>query len=70
MLTCHVDPPLNDGVLVGSHWVGGLLQLPRGDTQKLLDRVETDLQDGLGAEGPGLPPPPCQETTTKAGRKI
>lgn len=41
MLTCHVDP-LSDGVLVGSlhrwWWVGGL-QLPQGDTFKLVDSV-------------------------------
>lgn len=40
MSACHVDP-LSDGVLVGSHWAGRPLQLPQGDTHKLVDSVET-----------------------------
>lgn len=46
MLTCHVDP-LSDGLLVGSHWVGGPLQLPQGHTQAV---------GHCGAQGPGSPP--------------
>lgn len=76
MLTCHVDPhPLSDGLLVDSHWAGGPLQLPQGDTYKLVDSVETSPSNSCtsrgGMRGTGSRfapyPLPCQGRLRRAG---
>lgn len=44
---------------MGSHWAGGPLQLPQGDTHKLVESVETSPLAPVvpeGAQGPGSPP--------------
>lgn len=75
MLICHVSLLLSDGTLVGSHWAGGLLQLPQGDTHKLVEswwRHSPPVTVSSGkAEGPGSHPyPTIPPGNAQAGRAL